>query len=401
MFSGEIRRNFIASFFAWTTNVVQASGGAVHLYFDVWSDPFNLLSGISRDLALTHPNTKAYVEETFEDHERGLRKEHPWLYEGVPLNNDRARTLQSHYGQMRKMWRAFNLVRASGIQYTLVVRGRPDATILEPLDLRSLHIEMSRHRSVRHAQGHFIAIPERDTYSTVTDVFAVGTMESIAAFASPPTAFTQATHEPHIMQNLQRHGFTRLNRTFLEEIMDPLKEYLSVSGRTKHIEVPEGQKVRIDLDESPWQLIHPDVRSGKFSPLISTVAAFQTLGDSSCARKGAACIPIYRLRFTFTLYMAARPWFSTGAVCFPNTAAFSMQTVKFLVAARIGVATSPNSAVAQLRADDLRSSHHCLIVPGLARAHSASVAFACAHISETGVSEAVFGGERRLHQSPC
>jgi len=82
MFSGELRRNFVATFFTWTTNIVQASGGSVDMFFDVWCYPHNPLSGVSRDLARTHPNTKAFVEETYQEHDAKLRETHPWLYEG-------------------------------------------------------------------------------------------------------------------------------------------------------------------------------------------------------------------------------------------------------------------------------------------------------------------------------
>ena len=113
---------------------MQASGGFVDLFFDVWCYPHNPLSGVARDLARSHPNTKVFVEETFEEHDAKLREEHPWLYQGFYPEEERVLELRGHYGQMRKMLRAFQLVQGSGVSYTLLVRGRPDTTILEPLD---------------------------------------------------------------------------------------------------------------------------------------------------------------------------------------------------------------------------------------------------------------------------
>jgi len=372
MFSGELRRNFIATFFSWTSNVVQASGGAVDLYFDVWAHRLNPLSAASRDLARSHPNTKAYVEETFEEHDKGLRDDHPWLFEALKDKKVRDVYFKSHFGQMRKMWRAYKLVQASGIEYTLVVRGRPDAAILQPLDLRLMHKEYSSLATVRRANGHYIAIPERDPYSVVTDVFAVGTMEAIAAFASPPLPFIQAPHEIFTSQNLERHGIARSNTTILEEIKDPLKNYQSVCCRTKMPDVPDGTP--IDFGDTQWELLPPDTRAGQFSPLMSSNAANVPFGDGSCFNEGAACIPMLRMRFTFSLYTALKPWFFSGALCFSKMIAFPKQIHDFLVTSRIGDPVHPRLAKTQ-------TDYHCLKIPGLAQAHAQSMNFACAYLN--------------------
>ena len=382
MFSGELRRNFIATFFSWASNVVQASGGAVDLYFDVWTHRLNPLSAASRDLARSHPNTKAYVEETFEEHDRGLHDDYPWLFEALQTENGTKAFPKSHFGQMRKMWRAYKLVQASGIEYSLVVRGRPDATILQPLDLRSMHEEYSSYPSVRHANGHYIAIPERDPYSVITDVFAVGTMEAIAAFASPPLAFNQAVHEMFISDNLARHGFARSNRTILEEIKDPLKNYQSICCRMKPPDVPDGTP--IDLVDTQWELLPPDTRAGQFSPLMSSTSAYHPYGDGTCSREGAACIPMLRLRFTFVLYAELNPWFYSEALCFNKKVLFAKLINNFLVAAGIGDSVSSSSVVATSHEANDENGYYCLRVPALAEAHALSLAFACVHLNGDG-----------------
>jgi len=379
MLSGELRRNFVATFFSWTTNIVQASGGAVDLYFDVWSHRLNPLSAASRDLARSHPNTKAFVEETFEEHDRGLQEDNPWLFEALKETNGQEVFLKGHFGQMRKMWRVYNLVRASGIQYTLVVRGRPDAAILEPLDLRLMHKEYSRYASVQDANGHYIAIPERDPYSVITDVFAVGTMEAIAAFASPPLAFNQAPHEIFISQNLARHGFARTNRTILEEIKDPLKNYQSVCCRMRPPDLPVGTP--IDLVDTPWEVLPAYTRAGNFSPLMSSTSAYHPFGDGTCSHEGAACIPILRLRFTFALYIELKPWFYSGTTCINSKVLFSKHIHNFIVAAGIGTSIRSSSVVATSHGGNEKDSYYCLRIPGLAQAHALSLAFACVHMN--------------------
>jgi len=374
MFSGEIRYNFVATFFTWTSNVVHSSGGSVHMYFDVWYNPRNPLSGVARDLARSHPSTKAYVEETFEEHDFKLRVEHPWLYQGF-VSGEEGHVLKGHYGQKRKMWRAFKLVEASGVLYTLVVRGRPDAAILQPLDLRALHLEMSRHRSVRRARGHYIAIPERDPFVTITDILAIGTMESIAAFASPPTAFDQLINEAHVERSLVWRGFARTNAVLAEELVNPRKEYRAVSKQFKRLQALEGANDASNA--TSWQLMNPSFRRGNFSALMSTNVALHTLGDGTCFFEGSACIPIYRIRFTTTLYTALKPWFSLGAFCLPTSSFFARQVRDFLVAVRIATPIKSNWTASASHTNDLQLGYYCLDVPGLSRALSASMAFAC------------------------
>jgi hypothetical protein len=53
------------------------------------------------------------------------------------------------------------LVRKSGIEYSLVLRARPDHLFIEPLDLRHFAVEHSERPNVKRARGHFISVAER------------------------------------------------------------------------------------------------------------------------------------------------------------------------------------------------------------------------------------------------
>jgi hypothetical protein len=53
------------------------------------------------------------------------------------------------------------LVLKSNIQYSLVIRARPDHIFIVPLDLRSFVKEFRERPSVIKARGHFLAVPER------------------------------------------------------------------------------------------------------------------------------------------------------------------------------------------------------------------------------------------------
>ena len=53
------------------------------------------------------------------------------------------------------------LVKNSGIKYSIVIRARPDHTFVRVNDLRAYAREFAERPSVKRARGHFFAIPER------------------------------------------------------------------------------------------------------------------------------------------------------------------------------------------------------------------------------------------------
>jgi hypothetical protein len=162
-----------------------------------------------------------------------------------------------------------------------------------------------------------------------------------------------------------------------DELMDPQKEYQTVLNRSNHLQEQNGANEASSA--TPWQLIDPSLRRGNFSALMSTNIAFEPLGDSTCFSEGAACVPVYRIRFMSTLYTALKPWFSMAAYCLPTTSFFAKQVNDFLVAARIGTSIKSSRTVMASRTGDsqLLVGHYCLDIPSLSRALSSSMAFAC------------------------
>jgi len=178
-------RNFIATFHSWKVNVIDASGGDVDLFFHVFVDQESHIdSTISREavkLAKFHPNTKGFVHEPFSKFMDLLNRDLPkaradtkisWLgdiEEGIRINPkvNRPFRVEAGYSQWRKVWLVHEMIRNSGKQYSLIVRTRPDITVLYPLDLRKLQAELGSRESSKRARGHFISIPERTMQQVV------------------------------------------------------------------------------------------------------------------------------------------------------------------------------------------------------------------------------------------
>jgi len=79
-FSGGMR-NFAATWHSWQTNLVEPSGGNVHVFFHIWMDENNHhlspLAQQSRILARSLPQTKGYREEPFQQHVPLLHAQEP------------------------------------------------------------------------------------------------------------------------------------------------------------------------------------------------------------------------------------------------------------------------------------------------------------------------------------
>ncbi len=189
------------------TNVIEASGGGVDMYFHVWGDQaVDIAGAVAREamgLAKAHPNTRAFVHEPFSSFMALLNKDLPkvsadsadsWLidvekdFEATPALG-RPFRVEAGYSQWRKVFLVHELVKKSGIAYTLIVRARPDATILEPLDLREYEKDMGSRATAKAARGHFISIPER-SQQVITDHFAIGTPEVMYLYAQQARPYT-------------------------------------------------------------------------------------------------------------------------------------------------------------------------------------------------------------------
>jgi hypothetical protein len=210
-FSGGVRQ-FVAAYHSWITNVVDSSGGMVDFYFHVWEDEDTRGNAVSREgtrLAKECPHTKGFVGEKFRQHLQLLNEEQPtlrgvvndtrtsWIGDfDAEFNQGEARPyyVGSGYSQWRKVNLAHEMVRKSGIDYSLILRARPDHTVLEPLDLREFERHFSNRTSVKKANGHFISIPERSK-QVITDHWAIGTPEAMYEYATQALPYTTSCCE--------------------------------------------------------------------------------------------------------------------------------------------------------------------------------------------------------------
>jgi hypothetical protein len=88
-FAGGLR-NFFGTWPAMRTNLVEASGGNVDLYFHVWSGEHftrsNFLMQKGRELAKSLPQTKGYIEERIFDYFTLLKAQEPKYCDRCPTN---------------------------------------------------------------------------------------------------------------------------------------------------------------------------------------------------------------------------------------------------------------------------------------------------------------------------
>jgi len=218
--------SFAACVHSWTSNVVEASGGNVDFYFHVWGDELTHVNSTkaqwARKLAKEHPSTKAYVEESFQMHLKLLERDEPKVEGGTSWIGDIEATFDkpgqrgaarpfrtgAGYSQWRKVFLGFELVKASGVQYAVLLKARPDITLLYPMDFRAMQRDFGGRPSAKLAKGHWLAMPER-TFQVVVDHFAMGTPQAMYKYAAKPLPYTQACCEGYVWRNLvgtRMHG---------------------------------------------------------------------------------------------------------------------------------------------------------------------------------------------------
>ncbi len=174
----------------------------------VWGDQSTDINGaVAREaisLAKSHPNTKAFVHEPFNSFWDILNSELPKTTPGSKtswigdVEKDFAANpgaghpfrVEAGYSQWRKVYLCHELIKKSGIKYSLIVRARPDATILEPLDLREYEKDLGSRPTSQAVRGHFITQPER-SIQVIHDHFAVGTPEVMFLYALQAEPYTK------------------------------------------------------------------------------------------------------------------------------------------------------------------------------------------------------------------
>ena len=262
--------------------------------------------------------------------------------------------LGAGYSQWRKVFLGFELVRASGVQYSLIVRARPDITVLKRFDLRQIEQHYGSLPSTKNARGNFIAVPER-TMQVITDHFALGTPDVMFGYAAEALPFTETCCEGYVWQNLEDRCMARTTAVISEELYDlkSLKEKMRAAD------------IRPDNRDN-W-LVIPKVHrnSADWSPLILTNGAAYELGHKVCRGSDARCVPIYRIGLMYVFKASVYPWFSKNALClrYENEGA---TTAKFLISA--GIATARPDVDTMPIGDA-----PCVAVKGLEAAHASTM----------------------------
>mmetsp|Transcript_37419 Transcript_37419/g.74108 ORF Transcript_37419/g.74108 Transcript_37419/m.74108 type:complete len:526 (+) Transcript_37419:108-1685(+) len=333
-FSGGMR-NFVTIWYSWQKNLIEPSGGGgkddkrktpFHLYFHVWRDENSgrgsPLATRGKELAESLPYTKAYVEEPFHDHEALVHSDEPdWI---AAVNSSRTSWLSRAYSsskrqapfvmgatfsQFRKVYLALQLVKGSGVAYSLVIRARPDHIFLAPMDLRHFGSDFAKRPSVKNARGHFLAVPERSP-QLVTDQFAVGTLSAVSSYAEKPLPYTAACCEGYVERNLNLRCFSH-SRSVLEE------EFGDVPALLRALADSSSDGSQPDPQQRDWRLVPPQVkRASAYSPIMLSQRAVGALGVGKCATPGGGgCVPLYRTKYMYIHRIVTRAWLGAGVVC--------------------------------------------------------------------------------------
>jgi hypothetical protein len=348
----------------------------------------------ARRLARAYPNTKAYVEEDFEAYLDLLNAEQPhptgdgvsWLnaIEHTLPNRQVARpfNVNAGYSQWRKVFLGLELVRRSGIAYSLIVRARPDTTVTTPIDLRQLEREVGSRPSAQRARGHFISVPER-AKQLMVDQLALGTPEAMYAYAQQSFPYTVEYGEGQVARNLHLRCFARPDAVIAEEYSDPVraKQLGEASDRRDW-----------DGTRHDWEVLPRELRSGPFSPMLLTDLGTSTMGMRSCLAGGGnttRCVPVYRTKFMYYFRASVKAWFRTGGSCFQYMNE-GEKTARFLVAA--GLAEPQPKLEAQVKIVP------CVRLPALKRAWDLSAAWLATLDSATRAELAGYGRRKYLHR---
>jgi len=389
-FSGGMR-NFAATWHSWQTNLVEPSGGDVHVFFHIWMDEnthhLSALARQSRILAQNLPQTKGYREEPFQQHVPLLHAQEPGFGKYVTANADGVanaswltpvieefppggpkqspyvlgtnsaehsvvicnlpvalRNLLPHcfsltdmsyfslhfcvqlsfsgpgFSQFRKVHLCMQLVREyqalHNLQYSLVLRARPDHCFILPMDLRDFTAVHAKRPSVKRARGHFLAVPERHQGQLLTDHFAMGTAEAMWAYGEKPLPYTLACCEGYVQRNIDMRCFVRNQETISEELSQPSA-------------VEEAFRNAPNKNGMGWSVVPSDLRTSRYSPLLNNPHTLNPMGALECQQKArgtgaedeeeeaefGGCIPTFRPGFMYIYNINTAAWLHTGAVC--------------------------------------------------------------------------------------
>jgi hypothetical protein len=216
--------------------------------------------------------------------------------------------VEAGYSQWRKVFLVHELIRNSGIKYTLILRARPDATILEPLDLRLFERDMAEREPTKKARGHYIVIPERSR-QVITDHMAMGTPETMYLYAKQAFPYVRDCCEGYVWRNLEARCFSRS-----DEVLNT--EYISLAAAKAAAQEAE----KDGPNREHWAIVPREVRKDKWSPILLTSDVLWNVGRRACLNgANSRCVPIYRTRFTYIFRVNVAAWFAMGALCMRQT----------------------------------------------------------------------------------
>jgi hypothetical protein len=221
------------------------------------------------------------------------------------------------------------------LQYSLVLRARPDHCFISPMDLRHFTAEHATRPSVVRARGHFLGVPERHQGQLLTDHFAMGTTAAMWAYGERPLPYTLACCEGYVQRNLDMRCFARDQTTISEEFTD-LNE-VEATFRTAPAKNAMG-----------WSVVPSELRRSRYSPLLNNPHTLNHMGPPECQQKlpegttVGGCIPMYRPGFMYIYNINTEAWFNAGVVCIGRYAGADEE--QWILAAGLANGTDPAAA---------------------------------------------------------
>ena len=224
------------------------------------------------------------------------------------------------------------------LQYSLVLRARPDHCFILPMDLRDFTAEHAKRPSVKRARGHFLAVPERHQGQLLTDHFAMGTAEAMWAYGEKPLPYTLACCEGYVQRNLDMRCFTRNKETIAEEL-------------TETSAVEEAFRNAPSKNSMGWSVVPSELRTSRYSPLLNNPHTLNPMGAPEChrnPREGSSegevggCIPMFRPGFMYIYNINTAAWFHTGAVYIGRYAGTDEE--QWILDAKLANGTNPDAA---------------------------------------------------------
>jgi hypothetical protein len=191
------------------------------------------------------------------------------------------------------------LVRRTGVEYSLVIRARPDHMLVRRLDLRAFAADFAARASVQRARGHFLAMPERYQGQQVTDHFALGTLSAVWAYAARPLPYTAACCEGFVQRNLEMRCFARDEAVLEEEFARPAPTTVGGVGAGGAAAVRAAFARAADKDSQGWSMVPSELRASPYSPSLNNehLPRLVQRGDGGMVReRGAVHRPVRRRR---------------------------------------------------------------------------------------------------------